>query len=233
MPIDTTDAAARFELVRRTVARELAPEPPPGDDEDLSEAGLVDSMMRVNILLAIEEAAGVPGFAAEWPDDGRFSVREIAESLLQATTAPVEDVSVSEQRRSSLHQTSEVSINGWAFSPGSLVIPAEQVDAECGFESGFLRVRTGIETVRRASGDEDEAALAVKAAEGALETAGFTTADVDLLVGVSTTHLSLPSFAASVHAELLLRESAGAIDIGGACCGVLYAWPPEPLCFRR
>lgn len=223
MLTDTTDAAARFELVRRAVARELAPEPLPGDDEDLTETGLVDSMMRVNILLAVEDAAGVAGIAAEWPDDRPFSVREIAEGLLQAAREPVEDVSADEQREPSLHQASEVSVKGWAFSAGSLVIPAEQVDVECGFESGFLRERTGIETVRRASGNEDEVALALKAAESALDAAGLTAGDVDLLVGVSTTHLGLPSFAASVHAELLLRDSVGAIDVGGACCGVLYA----------
>jgi len=223
MPIDTTDAAARLDLVRRAVGRELAPEPLPSDDVDLGESGRVDSMMQVNILLAVEEAAGVEGFAAEWPEDRPFSVRQIAEGLLQAqpTSQPAEKISAGEQRGPSL-PTSEVSIKGWAFSAGSLVIPAEQIDAECGFESGFLRDRAGIETERRASADEDESALAVRSAEGALEVAGLTPASVDLLVGVSTTDLDLPSFAARVHAELLLCDTAGAVDIGGACCGVIY-----------
>jgi 3-oxoacyl-[acyl-carrier-protein] synthase III len=97
------------------------------------------------------------------------------------------------------------------------------VDAEFGFAPGFLQDRTGIESVRRASGKENEIVLAAKAAEYALQMADIQAADVDLLVAVSTTHLGFPSFAAGLHNELLLREGAGAIDVGGACCGVLYA----------
>jgi len=223
MPSDPTGAITPLDLVRRVVARELEPQLLPGDEEDLAQTGLVDSMMRVNILLAIEESAGVAGFAAEWPDDRPFSVRKIVERLRQVEGQPAEAIVAGARRATSLYQASEVSIKGWAASPGSVIIPAEQVDAECGFVPGFLRDRTGIETVRRASSEENETALAVKAAESALEMAGIAAADVDLLIGVSTTHLGFPSFAASVHAERLLRESVGAIDIGGACCGVLYA----------
>src|SRR5215469_13949163 len=79
---------SQLDLVRRTIARELEPQPLPGDDQDLTDAGLVDSMTRVNILLAIEDAAGVPGFAADWPDNRPFSIREIADRLLQSKTKP-------------------------------------------------------------------------------------------------------------------------------------------------
>jgi len=223
MPSDPTKAITPLDLVRRVVARELEPQPLRGDDEDL--ASVVDSMMRVNILLAVEESAGVSGFAAEWPDDRPFGVREIAERLQQANREQVKRAAAGNQPGLSLDRAAAaaVSIRGWAFSSGSLLIPAEQVDLECGFESGFLRDRTGIQAVRRASADEDETSLAVSAALAALEMAGLAVVDVDLLAGVSTTYLGLPSFAPSVHAELLLRESAGALDVGGTCCGVLYA----------
>ncbi len=223
MPSDKPDAIPALDLVRHTVAREIEPQALPGDDDDLTAAGLVDSMTRVNILLAIEETAGAPAFAAEWPDDRPFSVREIAERLRQARPLAPSEVAWADPFATPIRQVSEVSIKGWAASAGSLVIPAEQVDAECGFAPGFLRDRTGIETVRRASGDANETSLAAKAAESALAMAGIQPSDVDLLVGVSTTHLGLPSFAPSVHSRLLLRESAGAIDVGGACCGVLHA----------
>ncbi|HUI40490.1 MAG TPA: 3-oxoacyl-[acyl-carrier-protein] synthase III C-terminal domain-containing protein [Terriglobia bacterium] len=222
MPSEHRNATAQLALVRRTVARELEPLALPGDDEDLTAAGLVDSMTRVNVLLAIEEAAGVPGFAAGWLDDRPFSVRELSASLLQARTPPA-DAAVGDQPGADNRQASEVSVVGWAASPGSVVVPAENVDDECKFPPGFLRERTGIESVRRASKDENEIVLAARAAEGTLEMAGLSPADVDLLVAVSTTCLGFPSFAASVHAELLLREAVGAIDVGGACCGVLYA----------
>jgi 3-oxoacyl-[acyl-carrier-protein] synthase-3 len=219
---DRADAIPPLELVRRTAARELEPLPLPADDEDLAQAGLVDSMMRVNILLAVEESAGVAGFAAEWPDDRPFSIREIAERLRQAQSEPAGEAARVEQRLPSLDPSSDVSINGWASSLGSLIISAGEVASECGFERGFLQERTGIETVRRASAGENEITLAVTAAESAVEMAGMQMADVDVLVGISTTQLGFPSFAASLHTALLLRENAGAIDIGGACCGAIY-----------
>lgn len=222
MPGEDQSAGRHLDLVRRTVARELAPQALPGDDLDLTEAGLVDSMTRVNILLAIEEAAGAAGFAAECPDDRPFSVRELAACLLQSRT-PSADVDAGDHAVADKRQASEVSIVGWAASPGSVVVPAEIVDDECKFPPGFLRERTGIESVRRASKDENEIVLAARAAESALEMAGLSPSDVDLLVAVSTTCLGFPSFAAGLHAELLLRETVGAIDVGGACCGVLYA----------
>ena len=222
MPSENRETALRFDLVRRTLARELEPLALPGDDRDLAQAGLVDSMTRVNILLALEEAAGVPGFAAEWPDERPFSVQELAARLLEARDKPA-SATAAEVMAADERKGFEVSIQGWAVSAGSAVVPAEEAGRECGLPPGFLRERTGIESVRRASSDENEIVLAARAAEGALEMASLSPADIDLLVAVSTTHFGFPSFAASLHADLLLREAAGALDIGGACCGALYA----------
>jgi 3-oxoacyl-[acyl-carrier-protein] synthase III len=222
MPSERGDSGSRLWLVRRTVARELEPQALPGDDEDLTRAGLVDSMTRVNILLAIEEVTGVSGLAANWPDDRQFSVRELAVYVAEAMPAP-RGSERPEAIRAHGDRAGEVSIAGWGSSPGSLVVTAEGVDRECGFAPGFLRDRTGIESVRRAASDESEVALAARAARCALETAQLSPPDIDLLVAVSTTFLGFPSFAASVHAHLLLRESVGAIDVGGACLGVIHA----------
>jgi len=220
---ESRDPASRLRLVRRTIARELEPQALPDDHEDLSRAGLVDSMTRVNILLALEEVIGVPDLSARWPDHRPFSVQELATYIAEVVQAAPEAVSPGGVLARS-NQAFEVSIAGWGSSPGSLLVTAEEVDRECGFSPGFLRSRTGIESVRRASEDEDELALAVGAAQSALEAARLSPADVDLLVTVSTTFLGLPSFAASMHARLLLRESVGAIDVGGACVGVINAF---------
>lgn len=222
MPNEGGDSDSRLRLVRRTVARELEPQALPGDDEDLTRAGLVDSMTRVNILLALEEVVGSPGLAAHWSDSRPFSVNELA-TYISAAIPVAQETARGDAPRADDSRTREVSIVGWGSSPGSLVFAAEEVDRECGFSPGFLRDRTGIESVRRASRGENEVALATRAAQSALERAQLSPADVDLLVAVSTTFLGFPSFAASVHAHLLLRETAGAIDVGGACSGLIYA----------
>lgn len=222
MPSESGDSTSRLRLVRRTVARELDPVTLPSDHEDLSRAGLVDSMTRVNILLALEEVTGISGLSTSWTEDRPFSVHELAACVAEATSGSQDAVLPGAVRAQGNH-AGEVFIAGWGSSPGSSVITAEEVDRDCGFSPGFLHDRTGIETVRRASNDENEVALAARAAQSALERAQVSAADIDLLVAVSTTFMGFPSFAASMHSHLLLRESAGAIDVGGACCGVLYA----------
>ncbi|HXJ95974.1 MAG TPA: 3-oxoacyl-[acyl-carrier-protein] synthase III C-terminal domain-containing protein [Terriglobia bacterium] len=224
MPTESTesrDSTSQLRLVRRTLARELDPLTLPGDQEDLSRAGLVDSMTRVNILLALEEVTGIPGLSTSWPDDRPFSVRELASHISEAAAGPRETVRAEEVHANG-NEAFEVSVAGWGVSPGSTVVTAEDVDRECGFSPGFLRDRTGIESLRRAPNDESEISLAARAAQSALENAQLSPDDIDLLVAVSTTFLGFPSFAATLHAHLLLQESAGAIDVGGACSGVIY-----------
>jgi 3-oxoacyl-[acyl-carrier-protein] synthase-3 len=77
--------------------------------------------------------------------------------------------------------------------------------------------------VCRAADTEDELALAQSASEIALEMADVFIDDIDLLVATSTTFLGYPSFAASLHSRLLLRETSGALDVGGACAGLIYS----------
>src|SRR5207244_12080365 len=81
----------------------------------------------------------------------------------------------------------------------------------------------GIESVRRASIGEDEISLAQQAAQSALDTANADPEAVDLLVATSATWLRFPSLAASLHTRLLLPESCAALDVGGACAGVVHA----------
>jgi 3-oxoacyl-[acyl-carrier-protein] synthase III len=219
---ESHESGSRLRLVRRTIARELEPLTLPDDHEDLNRAGLVDSMTRVDILLALEEVTGIPGLSASWPDNRPFSVNELAGHISEATPG-LQEAAGPEAVGVRGNHASEVFIAGWGVSPGSVVVSAEEVDRECGFSPGFLRDRTGIETVRRAANDEDEVVLAAGAAQGALEMAQLSPTDIDLLVAVSTTFVGFPSFAASMHAHLLLQESVGAIDVGGACSGVIYA----------
>jgi 3-oxoacyl-[acyl-carrier-protein] synthase-3 len=86
-----------------------------------------------------------------------------------------------------------------------------------------IRDGAGIHSVRLAADTEDELALGQRAAEIALDMAEISVEEIDFLMGTSTTFLGFPSFAASLHAQLLLRETSAALDVGGACAGLIYS----------
>jgi len=87
----------------------------------------------------------------------------------------------------------------------------------------WIRERTGI-TQRYIAGEgETTSTLAVKAARNALENAGMTIADIDLIVlGTCTPDVTFPSTATIVQKEL---GGAGfpAFDVAAVCSGFLYA----------
>jgi len=87
----------------------------------------------------------------------------------------------------------------------------------------FLREHRNIEERRYASDDEVTSDLAVEAARDALDEAGMSAADVDLIVLSTDTpdHLS-PSTAAVVQ-DKLDASNAGTFDINTACAGFVTA----------
>jgi 3-oxoacyl-[acyl-carrier-protein] synthase-3 len=104
-----------------------------------------------------------------------------------------------------------------------VTVSADQIESECGLPPHKIRNGAGIRTLQVAADTEDELALAQRAAEAALEMADIPAERIDFLVATSTTFLNLPSFAASLHSRLLLRETSGALDVGGACVGLIYS----------
>src|SRR5439155_15534164 len=192
------------------------------DDEDLVKAGLIDSMGWVGILSAIEESTGIPNFGGVWPEGGPQSIRSLVQEVREGINRMPEE---SARGRLSLVSGSnlEVAIAGWGHLLGSLKVDAATIEQECGVAAGTIRDRAGIESVRRAGSGEDEITLAQQAAQSALDTAKADPEAVDLLVATSATWLRFPSLAASLHTRLLLPESCAALDVGGACAGVVYA----------
>ncbi len=82
--------------------------------------------------------------------------------------------------------------------------------------------RTGIRARRVADADETTTVLAADAGRDALDRAGLTGADVDLvIVATSTPDSACPATSSRVAAELGLR--AGGFDLNGACCGFVQA----------
>jgi len=97
--------------------------------------------------------------------------------------------------------------------------------AERGIESSddWIVERTGIRNRYVASGDETTATLGAQAGQRALEAAGITAADVDLLiVATSTPDQIFPSTACLIQRELGAFGGA-AFDVQAVCAGFVYA----------
>ncbi|RUM36007.1 MAG: 3-oxoacyl-ACP synthase [Desulfobulbus sp.] len=87
----------------------------------------------------------------------------------------------------------------------------------------WITSRTGIHTRRIAGKGEQNFQLASKAAKSALESAGVSAADLDLvLVATMSPHMIMPSCACFVQAEIG-ADKAFAFDINAACSGFLFA----------
>ncbi|MGI5876050.1 MAG: beta-ketoacyl-ACP synthase III [Dethiobacteria bacterium] len=86
----------------------------------------------------------------------------------------------------------------------------------------WIRTRTGVRERRMLSGEETNTSLSVKAAQIALERAGLTPEDIDLLiVATVTADLTLPSAACLIQAQLN-ASNAAAFDLAAGCTGFLY-----------
>jgi len=87
----------------------------------------------------------------------------------------------------------------------------------------WIRERTGIRQRHRAADDQAVSDLAVEAAKQALEAAGKTAADVDLIIVATTTaDLTFPAAAAIVQRKLGCPIGI-AFDVQAVCSGFVYA----------
>ncbi|MFB5282516.1 beta-ketoacyl-ACP synthase III [Peribacillus sp. Hz7] len=86
----------------------------------------------------------------------------------------------------------------------------------------WIRTRTGIEARRIASDDVNTSDMAYKAAAQAIESAGITAEDIDLiLVSTVTPDQSFPSVACTIQEQLGAKKAA-AMDLSAACAGFMY-----------
>ena len=87
----------------------------------------------------------------------------------------------------------------------------------------WIRERTGIHQRHQAADDQPVSDLAVEAARRALEAAGRTPADVDLIIVATTTpDLTVPAVAAIVQRKLGCPIGI-AFDVQAVCSGFVYA----------
>jgi len=215
------DESHALEICRMCVAGRLPSQAHPEDDEDLVRTGALDSMGWVDVLISVESATGLRDFGSDWPENRPKSIRALAEAIRAAHLGRTEQ-NAAERLATSAENGSEITIRGWGYALGSVTVDAEQIERELHLAPHKIRDGAGIHSLRFADASEDELILGQKAAETALDTAGVDVEGVDFLLTTSTTFLRLPSFAASLHSRLLLQESCGAFDIGGACAGLIY-----------
>ena len=109
------------------------------------------------------------------------------------------------------------------FLTGSRTVPSEEVDRAFGMPVGKLRNRAGMESLAYATDCESELTLGAKAAEAALRAASCGAQELDWIIAASETYHDYPALAAQLHSRLLARENCGALDVGGACLGLLNA----------
>lgn len=87
----------------------------------------------------------------------------------------------------------------------------------------WIRTRTGIRERRIAPEEEGTSHLATRAAREALERAGLSPADLDLIiVATATPDMVFPPVASLVQGNLGASRAA-AFDLNGVCAGFLYA----------
>lgn len=119
--------------------------------------------------------------------------------------------------------TANVSVVSSAAATGSRIIPSDEVDRAFAMPAGKLRSRAGIESLAYVADGENELTLAARAAQETLRVASYGAPEVDWVIATSETHHDYPSLSAQLHSRLLMRENCGALDVGGACLGLLNA----------
>jgi 3-oxoacyl-[acyl-carrier-protein] synthase III len=102
------------------------------------------------------------------------------------------------------------------------IVTNDELHARFGFDPKWVYQRTGIRERRHAPPEMATSDLAVQAAQQAMERAGVSPADIDLvLVGTFTPDMSFPSTACLVQDRLGI--CAPAVDLQAACAGFMYA----------
>jgi 3-oxoacyl-[acyl-carrier-protein] synthase-3 len=108
------------------------------------------------------------------------------------------------------------------YLPGHLVTN-DDLAATLDTSDAWIRERTGIRQRYRVGPADTTTSMAVAAARRALEMAGATAADVDLIiVGTSTPDQAFPSVAVRVQGLMGVQGGFG-FDVSAACAGFVYA----------
>lgn len=111
------------------------------------------------------------------------------------------------------------SVIGWGAYLPEQVVTNQDFEGRLDTSDAWIVERTGIRE-RRMGGVTS--AMAIEAGRRAMESAGVTGAEIDLLIiATSTPDRAIPATSSFVHSRLGLR--GGAFDLNAACAGFAYA----------
>ncbi|MGB2622564.1 MAG: 3-oxoacyl-[acyl-carrier-protein] synthase III C-terminal domain-containing protein [Candidatus Acidiferrum sp.] len=207
-------------LVEQCFRREAGPQATiPDLAQDLIATGALDSMGWVSFLRALESASGENDLGALLAK--RTASFESIFQVLRETQRESSSSAVESPRTTKVATATAVYLASSSAAVGSRTVPSEEVDRAFGMPAGKLRLRAGIESLAYAAKDETELTLGARAAQEALHASACAVQEIDWIIATSETHLSYPSLAARLHSQLLARETCGALDVGGACLGLL------------
>lgn len=196
--------------------------PWPEETVDLIQTGILDSMAWVSFLRAVETASGISDLGSGL-NEQPASIASVLEAMRDSGNTSL-DANDPRGGRNKPVSASIVLVTASSSVQGSRLVPSEEVDRAFGMPIGKLRNRAGIESLAYAAEGESELTLGAKAAEEALRAASCGAQELDWIVASSETHHNYPSLAAQLHSRLLARETCGALDVGGACLGLLNAF---------
>ena len=113
-------------------------------------------------------------------------------------------------------------ITGWGMAVPDRVLTNADLATMVDTTDEWIVSRTGIRERRVVGPSDSTTSLGAAAARAALDRAGITASDLDLIVvATCTPDQFLVSEACLIQAEL--GGSAGAVDVGAACSGFVYA----------
>src|SRR5260221_14653511 len=103
------------------------------------------------------------------------------------------------------------------------IVTNDELAARLDTSDAWIRQRTGIGERRVAAAGELTSDLAVRAARRALQSAGMSGSDLDLIVlATATPDQTFPATASKVQAQLGMKRGA-AFDVQAVCSGFIFA----------
>jgi len=220
------DQAYWVRLVEECFRREAGPQTAvPATEQDLIETGALDSMGWVSFLRAMESASGISqlGTLLTQRTPSLESIFQAIRETQKVSTADVLDSGASLPAPGrDRTQLSAILVSSSA-AVGSRTVSSEDIDRAFGMPPGKLRLRAGIESLAYAEENESELTLGARAAHQSLRSVACGAQELDWIIATSETHRGYPSLSAQLHSQLLARETCAALDVGGACLGLLNA----------
>ncbi len=114
-------------------------------------------------------------------------------------------------------------ITGWGFYAPERVVTNDELAERLDTSDEWIRTRSGIGERHIAGPDEFTSTMSVRAAERAMERAGITAHDLDLiLVATSSPDYLTPPVSSQIQ-DMLGADRAGAMSLVVGCTGFVYA----------